>query len=445
MDHKYTLTELEYTLLRRVTVLLILIVSSMVIIRLIEENYIQAFSDVMLSIVLVYSYSKSNRKDEKTFFFFARITFLFAFITLFILMIHTQEHRTLFVWFSTATYALFFLFGKREGWNWFLIIIATIIALYIYDKTLLGMSSKELIVWIGNMILILYIVNWYEKRREASTQELLNMQHILADEVKAKTFELQELNKNLQQKVEREVDKNREKEKQLLEQSRLAQMGEMISMIAHQWRQPLAAISATSATIELKASMNKLDSNDVQQKAHAISDYSQYLSKTIDDFRSFFKPNKEKEEVSFSIIATDVLAIVQPLLKNKSINIKTDFQDNTTINTYSSELKQVVLNLIKNAEDVLLEREVQNPEITIRTFTEDGNAILSVEDNGGGIDEAIVGKIFDPYFSTKKAKDGTGLGLYMSKTIVEEHCGGKLSVSNEEDGSVFRISLKGSV
>ena len=253
--------------------------------------------------------------------------------------------------------------------------------------------------------------------------------------------EIAALNKSLEERVNEEVEKNREKDKQLLHQSRLAQMGEMISMIAHQWRQPLAAISATSASIELKAGMGKLDNETAQQKACEISDFSQQLSSTIDDFRNFFKPEKVKEKVTFATIIESSIKIVHAELKTNNILVQTDFKCKGSIHVYVNELQQVTLNLIKNAEDALLEKEIKSPTITIRCYSNEHEEILEVCDNAGGIPEEIIDNIFDPYFSTKHKKDGTGLGLYMSKTIIEEHCGGKLSVSNGDEGAVFCIIM----
>ncbi|MEA3387638.1 MAG: HAMP domain-containing sensor histidine kinase, partial [Patescibacteria group bacterium] len=246
--------------------------------------------------------------------------------------------------------------------------------------------------------------------------------------------------------LEDQLKKNRQKDKQLLEQSRLAQMGEMISMIAHQWRQPLAAISSTSAAIGLKSKLNKLDKDMAIELSSKISSYSQHLSTTIDDFREFFKTNKEKKDITYTEIIDSVLKIIEESIKNKNIKIITKLNCKDTFNTYPNELMQVILNLLKNAEDVLLEHHIENPEIIVET----GCGILTVSDNGGGIPEDIMPKIFDPYFSTKTKKDGTGLGLYMSKTIIEEHCGGELSVTNDEVinqdgkpscGAVFIIKL----
>ncbi len=233
-----------------------------------------------------------------------------------------------------------------------------------------------------------------------------------------------------------------QKEQQMLHQSRLAQMGEMISMIAHQWRQPLSAISARSNNLLLKIVLGKdLDRDLFKEEITYIDEYSQHLSKTIDDFRNFFKEDKVKEITTLENIIHQTLDIIQVSVENKNIKIVTNFRSNQPFEIYSNEVKQVVLNIIKNAEDVLLEKNILNPTISIETTTKDNNNILTIKDNAGGIKDDIIGKIFDPYFSTKLEKDGTGLGLYMSKIIIEEHCNGILTVNNDKDGAIFEIKL----
>ncbi len=252
---------------------------------------------------------------------------------------------------------------------------------------------------------------------------------------------LKKLNSNLEEKIKYEVQKNRQKDQQLIYQSRLAQMGEMISMIAHQWRQPLAAISSTSALLELKAEHNKLTNDLIIKKVRSISNYSQHLSETINDFRNFFKPNKEKKETTYDEVVKSVLEIIEVSITNKNIQLLQELNCHEPFSTYPNELKQVILNLIKNAEDILLYKAVEDPTIKIATYTKEDKYILEVSDNAGGIPEKIMDKIFDPYFSTKKSKDGIGLGLYMSKIIIEEHCGGTLSIVNINKGALFKTVL----
>ncbi len=253
---------------------------------------------------------------------------------------------------------------------------------------------------------------------------------------------LEELNKTLENKVSSEVEKSRQKDKQILQQSRLAQMGEMISMIAHQWRQPLAAISSSSTAINLKATLNKLDKETALKLSGNITDYSKHLSATIDDFREFFRSNKEKRDTTYNDIIKSVLSIVEASISTKNIKIIKELHCDATFSTYPNEIKQVVLNLLKNAEDVLLDNKIKDPCIKIATYAEEEYYILEVSDNGGGVPEDIIDNIFDPYFSTKTKKDGTGLGLYMSKTIIEDHCDGILHVNNSDTGAVFKIMIK---
>ncbi len=241
--------------------------------------------------------------------------------------------------------------------------------------------------------------------------------------------------------LQEEVEKSQQKDKAMLQQSKLAQMGEMIAMIAHQWRQPLSAISSTVGDLHMKIMLDNVQSDYFVDKLEKIDNFSQHLSKTIDDFRGFYKEDKVKKNIRFSDITRGALDIVSTSVENKNILLDAKFACKKEITAYPNELRQVILNLIKNAEDVLVEKEIENPAISIATYDDAENSYFEVRDNAGGIPESIIDKIFDPYFSTKTKKDGTGLGLYMSKTIVEEHCGGKLTVSNTPDGALFKISV----
>jgi len=288
---------------------------------------------------------------------------------------------------------------------------------------------KFSISFIGIMVFsvfLLFVIAFFSYVDEKRIQKL-----------KEQSQEINQFNKTLQQRVKEEVEKNRQKDQQLLQQSRLAQMGEMISMIAHQWRQPLSAINSTAIAINFKAQLNQLDAQEMIELSDKISSFSQHLSTTINDFGSFFKSNKEKDNVTYNEIITSVLGIIEVSLKNNNITLIKELNSKVVFHTYANELKQVILNLIQNANDILLEREVANATIIIKT---ESNR-LSISDNGGGISDKIIDKIFDPYFSTKKEKNGKGLGLYIGKMIIQDHCDGELSVKNIGDGTQFTIQL----
>jgi len=247
--------------------------------------------------------------------------------------------------------------------------------------------------------------------------------------------------KNLRIRIAKEIIKNEEKQLLLYQQTRLAQMGEMISMIAHQWRQPLSAISATAGAIQIKAQKDKLTKETALKHTAKINELSLHLSATIDDFRSFFLVDKELKDSSYNKIVAACLSIIETSTKDKNIKIIQELKSTEKFKTYPNEIKQVVLNLIKNAEDVLVEKEIKEPYIKIVSYQRGDSEVLEVSDNAGGVPPEILNKIFDPYFSTKQEKNGTGLGLYMSKTIIEEHCKGELSVHNTDEGALFRVVL----
>ncbi len=253
--------------------------------------------------------------------------------------------------------------------------------------------------------------------------------------------ELQLLNSELQERVQRSVAEIVAKDMQLVHKERLAQMGEMLSMIAHQWRQPLNIISAAATDMDLKIQLGTADYKIFQKNLENINMLTQHLSSTIDDFRDFFKMTKEREETTLEEIIAATLSITREFIEKQKIAVQTDLRSSESFESYPNELKQVLLNLLKNAEDVLIERGVAEAEIKIKTFSDEERLYLEVCDNGGGVPEEMKEHIFNAYFSSKPHGKGTGLGLYMSKIIIEEHCGGELTLHNEEEGACFRIAL----
>jgi PAS domain S-box-containing protein len=228
----------------------------------------------------------------------------------------------------------------------------------------------------------------------------------------------------------------------LVEQSKSAAMGEMISMIAHQWRQPLQAVSILIQKLPLLKMVNGDISDEMlEDVVSQVTSQLDYMSKTIDDFRDYFKPNKKKEEVYIKEIIEKSMDFLAYLFKMNSIQVNYQNNSNSSVEIYLNEIVQVFINLAKNSCDAMIEKNIENRVINITTYEDEKSLIVEFEDNAGGIKSDVLGKIFDPYFSTKNNKNGTGLGLYMSKTIIEEHSGGSINVYNTDFGTKFIIKL----
>ena len=307
---------------------------------------------------------------------------------------------------------------------------ALIFGMSSFEATLKGFADKE--IWVELVLTSIEI----ENKRVVHT--------VIRDISNRKALEkkLEDLNTHLEERIKKEIRKNENSTKQLIQQSRLAQMGEMISMIAHQWRQPLSAISATTNNLLIKLIIeDKIEKEILEKELNLITDYSQHLSSTIDDFRNFFKSDREKEKFNIKEMILKSINIIKTSIEAKNIKLETYFHEELEIYSYSTEIQQVILNILKNAEDVLSEKDIKNKKIILKTYKNNKDIIIEIHDNGGGIDKKIIKKIFDPYFSTKSAQDGTGLGLYMSRIIINDHCNGNLKVLNEKDGATFFIQL----
>ena len=257
----------------------------------------------------------------------------------------------------------------------------------------------------------------------------------------SKQAKLSNTNSELEKQLQEEIQLRREKEDMLLQQTRQAAMGEMISMIAHQWRQPLTVIGMIADNISLDVMFETLDTQKLQSSLKDISDQTKYLSQTIDDFRQFFVPNKEKDTIFLHDCVEGALNIIEKNLINHNIEVIKNYEDLTKIDLYKNELIQVFINFLKNAQDAFEEKHIKNAKIELTIKEYDTSVECSIEDNAGGIPLEIQKNIFDPYFTTKNKKNGTGLGLYMSKSIIEDHSSGTIKVSNTDDGVIFTLSF----
>ncbi|MCI4624571.1 MAG: PAS domain S-box protein [Candidatus Magnetoovum sp. WYHC-5] len=253
--------------------------------------------------------------------------------------------------------------------------------------------------------------------------------------------QLQELNSNLERRVTEAVKKHREKEELLIQQSKLASMGEMIGAIAHQWRQPLNILSILVQDLEEAFTMGELDKHYITETTNNCMEQITHMSKTVDDFRRFFVPSKTKVIFDAKKAIDEVLSLISIQLKQFAIEIQYDVKAPLPCNIYGypNEFKQVILNILNNAKEAVANKTKRR--ISIELTTHDDTTIIEICDSGGGIKEDYIDKIFEPYFTTKGKGHGTGIGLYMSKTIMEKSMNGLISVSNKGNGALFTLKL----
>jgi len=256
----------------------------------------------------------------------------------------------------------------------------------------------------------------------------------LNDEIVEKNDMLQDLNANLNTRVKEAVEANRQKDRIMFNQSKNAAMGEMINMITHQWRQPLSSISALASKLKLMAQLGPVDGKALENEMQQVIDASVYLSQTIEDFKDFFKPDREKVDVMVKSVIDDALKFSAHPITIGGITVHKQVRDGgETVRLYKNELVQVLMNLLKNAVDQLISRESDDKSITIATSVSNGTLLIRIDDTGGGIPEHVLPHIFDEYFTAKE--NGTGLGLYMSRMIMRERFNGTVEAENIADES----------
>ncbi|MDN5098861.1 HAMP domain-containing sensor histidine kinase [Aliarcobacter butzleri] len=272
--------------------------------------------------------------------------------------------------------------------------------------------------------------------------QLENSFNEMAGKIEKLISQEKKLNTELEEKVIVETSKQKEQEQLLIQQTRLAAMGEMIGNIAHQWRQPLNALGLILQNLKFSYEIGELDEKMIDKSVKKATMLTENMSKTIDDFRNFFRPNKAKENFKINEGITKAVELIESTFEHNNIKLEKDFvSSEIEFFGFANEFSQVILNLLTNAKDAVLENKIENPLIIIQTKIDDEYIYISIKDNGLGIKDEIINKIFEPYFTTKDEGKGTGIGLYMSKIIIENNMNGKIEVKNEQNGANVIIKL----
>ncbi len=280
--------------------------------------------------------------------------------------------------------------------------------------------------------------------RKQMEHELFEQTEQLEDEVAERESiqtELERLNRSLEEQIDLAVADLRHKDQTLIQQGRLAAMGEMINNIAHQWRQPLNNVGLIIQNLQFSYDDGTITHNEFDREIAKAMEVIMHMSRTIDDFRNFFREDKQKGGFLVSTAVHHALDFISATLSSHDIQVELDDDKEVSAIGYQNEYAQVLLNILSNARGACIERCVTAPRILIRITSENGHSVVYIRDNCGGIADEIMPKIFDPYFTTRAPDKGTGIGLYMSKVIIEQNMEGHLTARNTEDGAEFRIEV----
>ena len=278
---------------------------------------------------------------------------------------------------------------------------------------------------------------WESHQLVNAFQHLQNQLLLQIQLIQESAMDLQTSHEELKQAY----DELQQMQQQLVQSTKMASMGEMLAMIAHQWRQPLATINVIASSIKLEQQLGNATTEGTLEKLKKIQDTTSFLSRTINDFRDFFRPDRHRGFVQLNELVQRTIEIIGLSLQTQDVELVKEFGKLTQLELFPNEVQQALINLFKNAEEALEESGIDKKRLIVRTYVQQDKQILEVQDNAGGIPEDVVDQIFFPYFSTKNKLNGTGLGLYMSRMIIEDHLGGKLTVVNKDGGACVRVEL----
>ena len=420
---------------------------------LVTHLYIIAAIDIaglFFSLATIYQIRK-NKKTEIA----ATVVVMILFVTTLGFMYQENHHD--YALFYVAFFPLFaiFLKGIKKG-----ILFTLVYYALFYYMIFQGLQTWEaaafttvsftniVVVTLGLLLFTFY----YELTRKEAfhTIELAHKKE--KEQAEVLQLALDELNiykHNLEEKVQAALVEKREQEQMLIQQSKMASMGEMISAIAHQWKQPLSTTSAIANTLKLDLELNEKVDEPLSEGLDNILNQVRFMSQTITDFTGFFKTSNLAESFTLDKAINDVIVLLGEQLKRHNIKLNKTFpNDPISVRGFRNEFLQVILNIINNAKEAIAESQekgeldIEKGLIIIEIQETEGEKLMTIADNGGGIPEDVMQRIFDPYFTTKPEDIGTGIGLHMVKMIVEDKMQGTIEVENQGDGAKFTIRFK---
>ncbi len=294
--------------------------------------------------------------------------------------------------------------------------------------------------WLGHVCRQVFTSEGLSWGWRASNQDITQLK-LMEQKLLEQTEQLEIINHSLENRIGETVAELRRMDQTMIQQGRLAALGEMINNIAHQWRQPLNNIGLIIQNIQLSYESGTITSEEMECQIDKAMDVIMHMSGTIDDFRNFFRNDKEKQSFCINKAVRRTLDFVSAALESRNVRVVIEGDEDVTAFGYQNEYSQVLLNIISNAGEACFERCMEEAQISIRITAEKGRSVVYIRDNCGGIPEDVMPRIFDPYFTTRAPDRGTGIGLYMSKVIIEQNMSGKLTVRNLDNGAEFRVEV----
>ena len=381
-------------------------------------NYIYETILLLYTIINIFLISLL-RKGNKTYILTTNILIISSLFLFYAALLTAPTNEFRLIWFFLVLFGSFVLMGKKYGMSIMLFILSSIFIINHYIS--LNYSRLALFTFFNSFLIF-----------TAFAYSFLN-------KIEKDAIEFETLNTKLKEKVSYEIDQRHKQEQMLLQQCRLASMGEMIDSIAHQWRQPLMNINAILMNMDRAIETKEKPKVYLEAKMEEVSTLTTHMSQTIEDFRSLLRADKEKTHFHVNKSVEKAIEIYEESLKGIHLHIDNDYK--LTFHGYNNELMQIVLILLHNAIDALQTKEIIEKNIFIHISTDNKRLLLSIEDTAGGIDKKYLPKIFDPYFTTKDAIGGTGLGLYIAKIITEQNMHGFLTAENTKKGAKFTVRV----
>ncbi len=399
---------------------------------------------ILINIVLFFLL----RKRSDSFFLVAKIITI-QFTALFLALFYIYNPQDLkHIWLFTYPITLFYFQNIKSAIAWlgFLLFMLLISPFQPFIETHYTFFQAAYLCVV--LLIVSAMMYFYKQKMDEAKELILRQQNKLQNfntelelQVNEKTSELQELNDYLEIIVQDKIAELIEKDELLTVQSKQAVMGEMISMIAHQWRQPLSTITLQISNLHFRRVLG--EEVPVQESDKVLSEISNsivYLSDTIDDFQTYFRPNKEQNTIKVSELLDKAIHFAEARIQEIDVQIYNDVKEDVEVSTYLNEMIQVILNLLNNAIDAFIEIEKKEAAIHLYLKDDEDFVTIYVQDNANGISQEIVSHIFEPYYSTK-GENGTGLGLYMSQMIVQKQFKGEIKVETSTQGTTFMVEI----